>query len=168
MGLSSFISPAALPTRRGVGGVQRCARRVVKAVVTQSTIASKSYQLEEMEDEATSTSAIYLAADGTLSLGQTDGPAPDRFMGTWLYMEDSGELTMEIERWFGEGEVPFCVKRILRGHIDSSKNIGNLPLFAGAMYKEPTDFDLQEALGHFAMVQANDDLPDANFDISKS
>lgn len=123
----------------------------------RGAIAHKSYQLEELEDESSCISAVYLNENGTAKLGVTDGPVPDRVEASWVFAEVDGELTLNIERWFGADQVPFSVKRTLRGHLDAGRSAdGDLPLFHGAMFQCPTDFDATGALGHFAMVAAAD------------
>ncbi len=142
------------------------ARTPTMTTLRRTQLAAKSFQLEEMEDSANQTSAMYLAADGSVHLGQTDGPTPDRAKGKWSFTEPEGLLEIEIERWFGADSVPFSVKRLLRGHPDDGNS--GLALFVGAMFRDPTDFGPEEALGHFAMVEATDDLRDVHYDISKN
>ncbi|KAI0567795.1 hypothetical protein FGB62_1g426 [Gracilaria domingensis] len=104
-------------------------------------IANKSYQLEEDEDAVSTTSAIYLSSDGTLSIGKTDGPTPEKVRATWEYSDSDGEILVEIERFYEEGNTKFSVKRVLRGHLDDSrKNLIDLPVFSGGMYQHPADF----------------------------
>ena len=137
-------------------------------MVTIDRISNRSYQLEEDEDSLSCTSAVYLYDDGTLSIGKTDGPAPERVQATWEYKEGDGELLLQIERFFEEDGTPFSVKRVLRGHLDDTrKNLENLPVFAGAMYQHPADFSANSEVGWFAMIEATDDLPREDFDISK-
>ena len=140
-----------------------------RAVLTTAAIANKSYQLEEDEDAMSCTSAVYLAEDGTLSIGRTDGPRPDNVSASWKYTPHNGELLMEIERFFGSDATPFSVKRTLKGHLDDTrKNLEGLPVFSGAMYQSPADFSPNSEVGWFAMILATDDLPDADFDVSRS
>lgn len=164
-----------LPFRTSVQPLQvrptfKAARRVIaRAVLTQSAIANKSFQLEEDEDSFSCASAVYLNEDGTLTFGRTDGPRPDSVNATWSYSDRDGELLLEIERFFGADATPFAVKRILKGHLDDSrKNLEGLPVFAGGMYIPPADFSPHSEVGWFAMILATDDLPDDSFDISSS
>lgn len=168
---AAFV-PGAASLRPGSSGLRRqraskCSR-APRAMLTGAALASRSYQLEEMEDSSTSTSAVFLAEDGSIQFGRTDGPEPDRAAGTWVFTEHDGALKMELERWFNEEKIPFCVRRVLYGHVDSKKSIGDLPLFQGNMFREEDTIDRKNALGHFALIEATDDLPDVNFDISKS
>lgn len=142
----------------------------MSTTVTNDRIANKSYQLEEDEDSLSCTSAIYLNEDGTLSIGRTDGPKPDRVYATWKYSDEEGEIVLNIERFFGaDTNTPFSVKRILRGHIEkTSKNLSDLAIFSGGMYQEPADFSPQSEVGWFSMIIATDDLPTDDFDISTS
>lgn len=158
----------ALPRRPPPKSHDVSRRSVVTNTITTERLANKSYQLEEDEDAASCATAIYLSEDGTLILGRTDGPNPDRFNATWSFDDSTGELRIDIERYFsGEGGVEFMVKRYLRGHLDSSsKPLEDLPVFTGAMYPDPTDFGKHSEVGWFAMVLATDDLPSESFDIS--
>lgn len=131
-------------------------------------IANKSYQLEEDEDEVSTTSAVFLNEDGTLSIGKTDGPTPEEVNAKWKYSDSDGELMVEIERIYQEGKTIFPVKRILRGHLDdSNKNLRDLPVFTGAMYQDPADFSPHSEVGWFNMILATHDLPSDDFNISK-
>lgn len=160
MGTTShcFAAPVALTVRSAQPA--SCARRRPAPVcsVSRVSVAKKAYQLEELEDQSSCLSAVYLKADGTAALGVTDGPVPDRVEAKWMFAEDDGTLTLEIARWFGADAVPFCVSRVLRGHVDSG---ANLPLFHGAVFQAPTDFDAAAALGHFAMIAADGELEGA-------
>ena len=135
-------------------------------LLSRTRLAAKSFQLEEMEDSANQTSAMYLSDDGSVRIGRTDGPAPDRVDGKWSFSEPDGLLEIELERWFGADAVPFSVKRIFRGHADDGQS--GLALFVGAMFRDQSDFGPEEALGHFAMVETTTNIPDAHFDISSN
>lgn len=140
-----------------------------RCVLTAAAIANKSYQLEEDEDSLSCTSAVYLAEDGTLTIGRTDGPSPDSVEASWTYSDRDGALMLQIERFFGSDATPFSVKRILLGHLDDTrKNLEGLPVFEGGMYQEPPDFSPHSEVGWFAMILAVDDLPNETFDISSS
>lgn len=168
---SSFVArpilrtaPQATPTELH-DGFRRVA---VTSTITVERLTNKSFQLEEDEDAASCTTAVFFAEDGTMTLGRTDGPSPDRYNATWSFDDSTGELRMDIERYFsGEGNVEFMVKRYLRGNLDrQSKALEDLPVFTGAMYPDPTDFGKHSEVGWFAMVVATDDLPSESFDIS--
>lgn len=168
---SSFVGRPSIcpvlrtPSAEPVDGFHRV---VVTNTVTVDRLTNRSFQLEEDEDAASSTTAVYFSEDGTMTLGRTDGPSPDRYDATWSFDDSTGELRMDIERYFsGEGNVEFMVKRYLRGNLDNrSKALEDLPVFTGAMYPDPTDFGKHSEVGWFAMVVATDDLPSESFDIS--
>lgn len=163
---SRCVSPVISPRRSPHPSHRRTAARCALAA---GAIVNKSYQLEEDEDSFSCTSAVYLSEDGTLSIGRTDGPKPDKVDASWTYSDRDGELLLQIERHFGSDATPFSVKRILRGHLDDTrKNLEGLPIFEGAMYQEPTDFSPHSEVGWFAMILAVDDLPQDDFDISTS
>lgn len=169
---SSFLgTPSLCPAPRKIRSEPRDGyrRSVVTNTVTVERLTKRSFQLEEDEDAASCTTAVYFGEDGTLTLGRTDGPTPDRYNATWSFDDSTGELRMDIERYFsGEGgNVEFMVKRYLRGNLDNrSKALEDLPVFTGAMYPDPTDFGRHSEVGWFAMVVATDDLPSESFDIS--
>jgi hypothetical protein len=120
----------------------------------------REYQLEELEDSVDSVSALYLRADGRVSHGRTDGPAPERVDGEWVYDEDERELVLQLERHFKEGDVQFSVKRVFRGHLDGEDKDGNIAVFAGNIYQDVKDIgDKSAAVGHFSMCEASSDLP---------
>lgn len=126
------------------------------APTAKFSLASKQYQLEELEDSSTQTSSITLLPGGNITLGSTDGPAPDSCKGSWLYDDGERTLTLEIERFFGADDTfQFSVKRILRGFPESLTD--SLPIFQGAMFREDSNFAPDEALGHFALVEAVED-----------
>lgn len=137
--------------------------------LTTERLANKSYQLEEDEDASSATTAMYLNGDGTISLGVTDGPEPDRIKASWKFNASDEEIELNIERYFeGEAGIEFMVKRVLRGHFNRTpQNSGELPIFTGAMYPFPTDFSKYSEVGYFAIILATDDLPTNDFDISK-
>lgn len=117
------------------------------------SLASKQYQLEELEDSSTQTTSITLLPDGAIALGSTDGPTPDSCKGSWLYDDGENTLTMEIERFFGADDTfQFSVKRVLRGFPESDTS--SVPIFQGALFREDSNFAPDEALGHFALVEA--------------
>ncbi|CAN8065904.1 unnamed protein product [Agarophyton chilense] len=142
-------------------------RKTVRCTLSVDRIVNKPYQLEEDEDAVSTTSAVFLSSDGTLSIGKTDGPTPEKVDATWKYSDSDGELLVEIERFYEEGNTKFSVKRILRGHLDDSgKYLVDLPVFSGGMYQHPADFSSNSEIGWFNMILAIDDLPSADFDIS--
>lgn len=150
-----------LPTRRP----RATSTRPTLMSLRRHQLAAKSFQLEEMEDSANQTSALFLQDDGGVAVGQTDGPDFDRADGKWTFNEREGFLEIEIERFFGADSIPFSVKRIFRGHADDGKS--GLALFVGAMFRDPTDFGPEEALGHFALVESTLDLPNLALDGSR-
>lgn len=126
------------------------------APTAKFSLASKQYQLEELEDSSTQTSSITFLPDGAIALDTTDGPLPDSCKGSWLYDVGENTLTLEIERFFGADDTfQFSVKRVLRGFPESLTS--SLPIFQGAMFREDSNFAPDEALGHFALVEAIED-----------
>jgi hypothetical protein len=65
-------------------------------------VVSKFFQLEEKEDKESCSTEVFLSNDGTVTLGDTDGPLPLQATGTW---KQTGEkFEMSIKRTFGSGQ----------------------------------------------------------------
>lgn len=140
-------------------------RRVALRMLSVDAIQNRSFQLEEMEDEHSSTSAVYLKEDGSVSHGRTDGPVPERVDGAWTYNEGSQELVIDLNRHFQEGEIEFSVRRLLRGHAETSGAVQDMAVFSGNIFRGVDDFeDPKSALGHWSLTVASDGLPSENFD----
>jgi hypothetical protein len=130
-------------------------------------IADHSYQLEEMEDEASATSALFLRRDGSIAYGRTDGPEPATVRGVWVFDEYERELRMELERNFIDGDVAFSVRRVFKGHLDCAEDL-DMPVFSGNIFRGEEDFwDPKAALGHWSMIIATDDLPAEDYDATQ-
>jgi hypothetical protein len=136
-------------------------------MLTWGAIGDKSYQLEELEDEATATSALYLRRDGSIAYGRTDGPEPDTVRGVWAYNEHEKELRMELERNFSDNGFNFSVRRVFKGHLDCKQEL-DMAVFSGNIFRDEEDFaDPKAALGHWSMIIATDDLPSEDFDATQ-
>jgi len=64
----------------------------------------KYYQLEEMEDRDSCTTELFLAADGNIEFGDTDGPLPTSSVGKWEVPDGTNDYTMYITRSFNTGQ----------------------------------------------------------------
>jgi len=100
------------------------------------SVVSKYYNLEEKEDNENSTTEIFLLADGTVSLGETDAPLTVKATGTWS--QNGGEFEMHIKRTFGAGqdhtdvgEFQFVVER---GFVGQLETVGALLSVGGSMH----------------------------------
>mmetsp|Transcript_19482 Transcript_19482/g.28780 ORF Transcript_19482/g.28780 Transcript_19482/m.28780 type:complete len:195 (-) Transcript_19482:226-810(-) len=116
------------------------------------SVVSKYYNLEEKEDNENSTTEIFLLADGTVSLGETDAPLTVKATGTWS--QNGGEFEMHIKRTFGAGqdhtdvgEFQFVVER---GFVGQLETVGALLSVGGSMHLKDEKGDVE--VGFFNMI----------------
>jgi len=70
-----------------------------------SSVVSKFFQLEELEDKESITTEIFLHKNFTVDVGLTNGPPPKNGYGTWSCdQQDNGKFRMKITRSFGSGQ----------------------------------------------------------------
>lgn len=128
---------------------------------TTLTPSNRYYQLEEMEDQETCTTEIYLVDDGSVQVSstQTDGPLPSAAAGTWTGGDGTEtSFRMTIARTFGTGvgmdDVgSFTVERSFRGA--EVKLIGEAFSITGTMHSSDIimgDIDV----GYFSMIDTTD------------
>ena len=86
--------------------------------------ASRYFNLEELEDKDKCVTEVYLNADGTIQVGETDGPPVLEAAGTWACDSQSGAFTMALHRTYGGGapgsdmgEFRFAVDRTFTGSL---------------------------------------------------
>lgn len=126
-----------------------------------NSAVDRYYQLEEAEDQDTCTSEVFLNADGTIFVGETDGPLPTQVSGTWQQYED-GTFTMSISRTFpagqpqtertNMGEFSFTVERIFKGELST---VGTLLSISGSIYDVDDVFGDRQ-VGFFNMIDTTD------------
>lgn len=88
-------------------------------------LTGKDFQLEEREDKETELSAIVFNADGTVTLGVTDGPEYKSYSGKWSILETASEedrpFRLRLDRVYDAGsrtganqvgEFEYHVKRV--------------------------------------------------------
>jgi len=63
----------------------------------------KYYQLEEMEDQDSSTTELFLTADGGVEFGDTDGPIFTSAVGNWEVAPETNDFSMYITRSYKTG-----------------------------------------------------------------
>jgi len=63
----------------------------------------KYYQLEEMEDRDSCTTELFLAADGNIEFGDTDGPVYTKAEGYWEVAPGTNDYSMFITRTYKTG-----------------------------------------------------------------
>ena len=62
-----------------------------RADLYRADLSAKEFQLEELEDKEESETELWLNADGTVTLGRTNGPPVKDFKGDWHVLETAGE-----------------------------------------------------------------------------
>jgi len=143
---------------------------------TATAANNKYFQLEEMEDNESCTTEIYLADDGSVrvSTTETDGPLPKAASGTWVETEvgEAGDddedsplpFSMLIARTFGTGigmgedKGSFTVERTFRGSVSL---VGDSVSISGSMHiLDDVKGDIN--VGYFSMIDTTDakDLSD--------
>lgn len=76
------------------------------------------WELEEAEDDCTQHTLVHLIPDGTVDLGQTDGPVPSTSRGAWKHEPSTGALEVRITRRFDDVRFPYEVERVYAGVIE--------------------------------------------------
>lgn len=99
-------------------------------------VVSKFFQLEEKEDRESCSTEIFLSNDGTVTIGDTDGPLPLQGSGTWK--QTGQKFDMTIKRTFGSGqdgsdvgEFKFDVER---GYVGFLETVGGSIAIQGSMH----------------------------------
>lgn len=88
-------------------------------------MAQRYFQLEELEDAETSTTEVFLNADRTVVVGETDGPLFMKGEGTWIQKGSVFEMILtrrfqagrEGMVWTDMGEFEFDVVRTFTGEL---------------------------------------------------
>jgi len=131
----------------------------------QNDIASKFFDLKEMEDKENACTDIYLSPDTTVLVGETNGPIPKDAKGTWIVSEDGTSFTMKILRTYDSGkdvvddsisscDFTFHVERTFTGEV--SKTEGGTLKIEGSMHNIDSSLGDME-VGFFTMVDTSDD-----------
>jgi len=103
-------------------------------------VESRFFQLEEMEDKDSCTTEIFLSTDGTVSVGETNGPLPLQAFGTWQQGGDDS-FKMVITRKFGTGlkeskssDVGEFYFEVVRTFCGVMANVGTTLAISGSMF----------------------------------
>lgn len=74
---------------------------------TRSDLSSTEFQLEELEDRDECETSLRLNDDGTVTLGQTNGPPVSSWEGSWAVIETAAEadkpFRMRLTRTYEAG-----------------------------------------------------------------
>lgn len=116
----------------------------------------KYYQLEEIEENESVTTEVFLKADRTVAFGQTDGPRYSAADGKWDIHPVTNELTMVVRRRFDAGqpntdvgEFDYHLERKFSGEMT---NIGaNVGIIDGVMSEH---HDGSAVVGYFSLIDA--------------
>lgn len=121
----------------------------------------KYFQLEESEDVDTCTSEVFLNADKTVWLGESDGPLCKSASGRWN-LDPDGTFTMSLSRTFDTGkpattftdvgEFSFTVNRQLKGEVTL---VGEQLSMSGSIYDVDDVFGDRQ-VGFFSMIDTTD------------
>lgn len=131
-------------------------------------LIDKEFQLEEREDKDSSVTDVWLRADGSVDLRQTDGPPLESFKGSWMVNEDlkgdaKGEnaFKMTLVRQFAggthtganqAGEFMYNVKREFWGDISKT---GDVISVSGTIHGEDEAKKVDCEVGYFALIDEN-------------
>jgi len=141
---------------------------------TRSDLSSKEFQLEELEDRDECETSLRLNDDGTVTLGQTNGPPVSSWEGSWAVIETATEadkpFRMRLTRTYEAGgsgtnklgDVSYSVQREFWGNIEM---VGESVSVTGRTHGNPdanvdgneyvNELSLMESeIGYFTMIDA--------------
>lgn len=133
-------------------------KRKTSALASQPDLASRFYQLEELEDKETATTELFLKDDKTVDVGETDGPVYMSASGNWEVDESGKNFKMVLKREYESGkntkrgtdmgEFNFTVERIFTGELGF---VGECVAVTGAIHSVDETFgDLE--VGFFNLI----------------
>jgi len=127
-------------------------------------VGQKFYNLEELEDSETCTTEIFLNADQTVDVGETDGPVFIKASGTWTQErskggDDPGSFQMTLLRTYEAGreassptdmgEFHFTVERTFTGIVTK---VGSSVAVTGSMHHVDELSGGDQQVGYFNMI----------------
>jgi hypothetical protein len=132
----------------------------LNSMIDDVSIGQRFYQLEEMEDKETEITEVFLNADGSVTLGETDGPVFSRGSGTWsqsLSRAPSPSFRMTLIREFDAGKekgtptdmgpFSFAVERTYTGDLTT---VGGKTALSGVIHQIDGGGDRE--VGYFNMI----------------
>lgn len=121
----------------------------------------KYFQLEEAEDVETCTTEVFLHADSSVWIGESDGPLCSNAQGSWN-VEPDGTFRMTISRMFDTGqpaadftdmgEFSFSVVREFTGEMTT---VASLMAMSGSLHDVDEVFGDRQ-VGFFSMIDTTD------------
>lgn len=129
---------------------------------------NKYYQLEELEDADNCTTELFLKEDGTVDVGETDGPLFTKAVGKWEIKENA--FAMSITKTFSTGnekndmgEFTFDVERVFEGDmtvVGGTEVAINGKIFAEDIITEK----MEKEVGFFNMIDGTEQRLDRRAD----
>jgi hypothetical protein len=129
------------------------------------SIGQRFYQLEEMEDKETEITEVFLNADGTVTLGETDGPVFTSGSGSWTQSKSGGDtppFRMTLVRTFDAGKdkrkytdmgtFTFTVERVYTGEFSL---VGSKTALSGVIHQ--IDDGVDREVGYFNMLDTTNE-----------
>jgi hypothetical protein len=122
-----------------------------------SSAKERYFQLEELEDQETATTELFLKADSTVEFGKTDGPLYIEASGTWkelssgkfdMILKRTFEAGTEQEKYTDMGEFDFEVERTFTGEMAM---VGECVAVTGTMHALDAVLG-DEEVGYFNMI----------------
>lgn len=121
---------------------------------------NKYYQLEEMEDRENCTTELFLKEDGTVLVGDTDGPLWTDAKGEWMIAPGTNDFVMTITRTFGAGqenspmgEFEYQLERTFQGDMTE---VGESVAITGVLLSEDPMTGEDKEVGFFNMIDGTD------------
>lgn len=126
-----------------------------------SEVASKFFNLEELEDKDTAITEIFLHEDGRVDFFETDGPIPLSAEGKWelngeelnLFITRKFEAGKEESKDTDMGEFDYTVDR---SYVGRMSKVGGLLAFEGDMH-DVGDNNQDRKVGFFEMIDTTAD-----------
>ncbi|KAL7544758.1 hypothetical protein ACHAWF_008125, partial [Thalassiosira exigua] len=130
---------------------------------TRADLASREYQLEELEDREECETEVWLNADGSVTLGPSNGPKVAEYEGDWHLLETAGEedrpFRMRLTRRYespssvksNAGDTTYSVKREFWGNVEM---VGESVAVTGRTHGNPDPAEENPELGYFALIDA--------------
>lgn len=143
-----------------------------KTVLFRIRCENKYYQLEEMEDRENCTTELFLKEDGTILLGDTDGPLWSTAVGEWAITPGTNDFVMTIAKKFGAGqdnsdmgEFEYELERTFQGEMIE---VGECVAVTGVMVCEDPISGKEQEVGFFNMIDGTDVREDKRPDAAPS
>jgi hypothetical protein len=145
-----------------------CHRGRKTTVLFRIRCENKYYQLEEMEDRENCTTELFLKEDGTVLIGDTDGPLWTSAVGEWVIAPGSNDFVMTITKSFQAGqdnsdmgEFEYELERTFQGEMTE---VGESVAITGVMLCDDPITGKGQEVGFFNMIDGTDVRSDKRAD----